>query len=147
MGVTIGYNGDTIASLDTSGSKTLLTAGKYCAGNISVDYQAGSAQTVPCKSFTVTLAADQTAKTYLTSADNEVQSHRSDTSFWVAVIPLWDLFLKRRQLPAPRSEWIPTAGYLSTLRVLSCSKQAAIFASADGKPDLQASNNTEIGCR
>lgn len=37
-GVTIGYKGNTIATIQGSGSKTLKTAGKYCEGDISVDY-------------------------------------------------------------------------------------------------------------
>ena len=37
-GVTIGYKGNTIATIQGSGSKILKTAGKYCEGDISVDY-------------------------------------------------------------------------------------------------------------
>jgi hypothetical protein len=87
MGVTIGYNGSTIASMNASGTKTLLTSGKYCEGNISVVFQDSSGTPVPCRSFSATVAADQTDKTYLTSADSDIASHRSDSSFWVAVIP------------------------------------------------------------
>ncbi len=36
--VTISYKGNTIATMDESGSKTLETQGKYCEDNISVDY-------------------------------------------------------------------------------------------------------------
>ena len=86
MGVTIGYNGSTIASMSASGSKTLLTEGKYCGGNITVSYQESA---VPCRSFTVTVASDQTSKTYLTSAESEIVSHMSDANFWVAVLPLF----------------------------------------------------------
>ena len=89
MGVTIEYKGNTIATMNESGSKSLLTAGKYCEGNIGVSYQESAADPVPCKSFTATITADQTTKTYLTPADNDIVSHRTDANFWVAVIPLF----------------------------------------------------------
>lgn len=37
-GVTIGYKGETIATIQGSGSKTLKTEGKYCEADITVDY-------------------------------------------------------------------------------------------------------------
>ena len=37
-GVTIGYKGSTIATIQGTGSKTLLTEGKYCEDDITVDY-------------------------------------------------------------------------------------------------------------
>ena len=37
-GVTIGYKGSTIATIQGTGAKTLKTSGKYCEGDISVDY-------------------------------------------------------------------------------------------------------------
>lgn len=36
--VSIKYKGNEIATMDASGTKTLLTSGKYCEGDISVDY-------------------------------------------------------------------------------------------------------------
>ena len=47
MGVTIGYNGDTIAGMSASGTKTLLTAGKYCADDITVAYQDDGGEPMP----------------------------------------------------------------------------------------------------
>lgn len=38
--VEISYKGNTIASMNASGSKTLKTAGKYCEGDIGVEYSA-----------------------------------------------------------------------------------------------------------
>lgn len=37
-GVTINYKGDTIATIQGSGSKTLKTQGKYCEADITVEY-------------------------------------------------------------------------------------------------------------
>lgn len=37
-GVDIKYKGNTIASIQATGSKTLKTQGKYCEGDITVDY-------------------------------------------------------------------------------------------------------------
>lgn len=36
--VSIKYKGNEIATMNASGTKTLLTSGKYCEGDISVDY-------------------------------------------------------------------------------------------------------------
>ena len=36
--ITVTYGGNTIATMDASGTKTLNTAGKYCAGNIGLTY-------------------------------------------------------------------------------------------------------------
>lgn len=41
--VVVSYNGSVIASLDASGTKTLLTSGKYCEDDITVAYTAPSA--------------------------------------------------------------------------------------------------------
>lgn len=40
MGVAIKYKGSTIASMNADGTKTLKTAGKYCEGDIGVEYSA-----------------------------------------------------------------------------------------------------------
>lgn len=40
MGVAIKYKGSTIASMNADGTKTLKTAGKYCEGDIGVEYTA-----------------------------------------------------------------------------------------------------------
>lgn len=40
MGVTIKYKDSTIASMNATGSKTLKTGGKYCEGDIDVEYVA-----------------------------------------------------------------------------------------------------------
>lgn len=36
--ISIKYKGNEIATMNASGTKTLLTSGKYCEGNISVEY-------------------------------------------------------------------------------------------------------------
>lgn len=88
MGVNITYKGNSIASMSENGTKTLLTAGKYLEDNISVVLQGGGTA-VPCKSFLVNCATDQTDKTYMTAANNEIVSHLSDPNIWVAIIPLF----------------------------------------------------------
>ena len=85
MGVTITYGGSTIASLSASGSKTLLTAGKYCEGNIGVSYQAES--TPNYRKYTGTIDTDVVgtgAKALLVTSD-EVAAHYTDSTFKVAV--------------------------------------------------------------
>lgn len=36
--ITISYKGSSIATMDASGTKTLLTEGKYCEDDITIDY-------------------------------------------------------------------------------------------------------------
>ena len=85
MGVTIGYGGNTIASLSASGSKTLLTAGKYCEGDISIAYQAES--TPNYRKYTGVIDTDivGTGTKALLVTSDAVASHYSDASFKVAV--------------------------------------------------------------
>ena len=45
--VSIKYKGNEIATMNASGTKTLLTSGKYCEGNISVDYTKPSVVSLP----------------------------------------------------------------------------------------------------
>lgn len=88
MGVKINYKGQEISDMSASGTKTLLTSGKYCEDNIEIVYTGGSTiQT--CKNFVATISSDSTAKTILTSADSDIASHRSDSTFFVAVIAMF----------------------------------------------------------
>ena len=117
MGVTIGYKGNTIATMSAQGTKTLQTAGKYCEDDITVGYvpdgatpsgsinitQNGTVDvtnyasavvavpvpTINSKSVTVTVSADATTKTTLTSADADIAAHRADSSFYVGFVPLF----------------------------------------------------------
>lgn len=56
--VTLTYKGSTIAEINESGSKTLKTAGKYCEGDIGVNYVkpsgGGSGVTIPEEAFVIT---------------------------------------------------------------------------------------------
>lgn len=88
MSVSVEYKGNTIASMSESGTKTLKTAGKYCEGDINISYTA--ALSVPCKSYQVTVDADETGKTILTSSDSDIAAHKDDATFFVAVIPLFE---------------------------------------------------------
>ena len=47
MSLVVNYKGTQIAELTQDGSLTLNTAGKYCEGNISLDYSGGGAPTPP----------------------------------------------------------------------------------------------------
>ena len=69
--------------MQSEGTKVLKTGGKYCDGDITVDYVPGGAAPSNCKTFTVTVSADQTVKYTLTAADADIAAHRADSSFYV----------------------------------------------------------------
>ena len=84
MGVTIGYKGQTIASMDASGTKTLKTAGKYCEADILLNYR----ETLPSyRKYTGAITEDVVGSgakaLLLTSPD--VAAHYADPTFKVAV--------------------------------------------------------------
>lgn len=85
MGVTIGYNGNAIASMNASGSKTLLTSGKYCEDNISVYYQGEIMPNYRKLEGTIQTDTDgaNTTALILTSAD--IAAHYADSTFKVAI--------------------------------------------------------------
>ena len=85
-GVTIHYKNNTIATMQSEGTKVLKTGGKYCDGDITVDYVPGGSAPSNCKTFTVTVSADQTVKYTLTAADADIAAHRADSSFFVGFI-------------------------------------------------------------
>ncbi len=88
MSVTIGYNGDTIASLSSSGTRTLLTAGKYCEDNITVAYQESVVTLPNYRKYEGTITQDVVGagdtKVLLVTSE-EVAAHYTDSSFKVAV--------------------------------------------------------------
>lgn len=49
--ITVTYNGQQIASLSDSGTTTLTTAGKYCDGNVLIEYVKPSPVTITCSSW------------------------------------------------------------------------------------------------
>ena len=51
--ISISYKGNTIATMDATGTKTLLTAGKYCEDDIAIDYVKPSGGGVDKKIVTI----------------------------------------------------------------------------------------------
>lgn len=63
--ITISYNGNTIATMSESGTKTLLTDGKYCEDDITVVYVSPGGGSATLITKTVTANG-----TYNASSDN-----------------------------------------------------------------------------
>ena len=59
--VEINYKGNKIAEMNTAGTKTCKTAGKYCEGDITVTYSGSS---IPSITVTTAYAAGNRVKTY-----------------------------------------------------------------------------------
>lgn len=78
--VTIKYNGNTIASMDSSGNKVLKTGGKYVANNIFVEYQKST--TIETNSYTTSVTFDARLKNgvVMTLSEN-VLAHKDDANF------------------------------------------------------------------
>ncbi len=74
--VTIKYNGSSVAELSNNGSKTLKTSGKYCEGDIVVDYAPNS------KIYEITLAKSS-GWVLLTTLDDNVIEHINDATLKV----------------------------------------------------------------
>ena len=85
-GVTINYKNNTIATMQGEGTKVLKTGGKYCEGDITVDYVPGGAAPSNCKTFTVTVTNEGPGKVVLTDADADIAAHRADSSFYVGFV-------------------------------------------------------------
>ena len=87
MGVTVSYKGNTIASMSSTGSKTLQTAGKYCEADIQLSYQS---EPMPnCRKYTGTISQDIVGSGVSTGAllvnSPEVAAHYADPGFKCAV--------------------------------------------------------------
>ena len=78
--VTIKYNENTIASMDSSGNKVLKTGGKYVANNIFVEYQKST--TIETNSYTTSVTFDARLKNgvVMTLPEN-VLAHKNDANF------------------------------------------------------------------
>lgn len=57
--IVVSYKGETIATLDASGTKTLLTEGKYCEDDITITYVKASAETNSTKSTKKAVNVDE----------------------------------------------------------------------------------------
>ena len=118
MGVTVSYKGETIASMNAGGTKTLKTAGKYCEGDITLGYvpdgitpsgsisittngthdvtdKASAVVAVPTgsmntKAWVFTTASDSAAgaEVPIVSSDAWLLAHKNDSSLVISMINL-----------------------------------------------------------
>lgn len=76
--VTIKYNGEAVAEMNGTGSKTLKTSGKYCEGDIEVNYTPNS------RTYYVTIGTHNPAIwNLLVTLDADVLAHINDPTFTV----------------------------------------------------------------
>lgn len=68
--VNINYKGSKIAGMDASGTKTLLTSGKYCEGDIAVQYTRPAAPAPSLQSKTKSYTPSETAQSETVTADS-----------------------------------------------------------------------------
>ena len=78
--VTIKYNGNTIASMDSSGNKVLKTGGKYVANDIFVEYQKSTTTETNSYTTSVTFSARLRNGVVMTLPEN-VLAHKDDANF------------------------------------------------------------------
>ena len=81
--ISINYKGSKIAELSGTGKKILNTSGKYCEGDIEVNY------TPNCRSYEITLSK-QYDWVLLTALDSDVLEHINDENFTVTFQSLHD---------------------------------------------------------
>lgn len=123
MGVTVSYKGETIASMNTGGTKTLKTAGKYCEGDITLGYvpdgitpsgslnitangtydvtdKASAVVAVPTGSmnskvwvFTTSSDSAGGAEVPIVSSDAWLLAHKNDSSLVITLVPLTPITL------------------------------------------------------
>ena len=87
MGVTIDYKGQTISNMSASGTKILKTAGKYCEGDITVNYQSDSTPLPNYRKYEGTIDTDivGTNEKALLATSDVIATHYTDSTFKVAV--------------------------------------------------------------
>lgn len=68
--VNINYKGSKIAGMDASGTKTLLTSGKYCEGDIAVQYTRPAAPVPSLQNKTKSYTPSETAQSETVTADS-----------------------------------------------------------------------------
>ena len=87
--VTIKYNGSSVAEINGTGSKTLKTSGKYCEGDIFIDYVAKEAGLANGKRWDITLTAGLPSSGYNLTlvTDNWLKENRANPNLCVVVMP------------------------------------------------------------
>ena len=80
-----GANGEQITGTLAlpSGSMNITANGTYDVTNKASAVVAVPAPATNCKSFSVTVATDQTSRYVVSSADSDIAAHRSDSTFYV----------------------------------------------------------------
>lgn len=146
--VTIKYKGNVVADMSAEGTKTLKTSGKYCEGDIVVDYTPSTtSQVVNSKTFDITLSKSS-GWVKLITLDSEVKSHINDPTFTVLLVIKSDYeyvnyagsIFCASNTSSGRSNSYPTYGY--------CNRQVSETSMSSGPiyyPANHASTSTPIG--
>lgn len=85
--VTIKYKGNSIATMDDSGTKTLNTSGKYCEDNFTIEYVARETGLADVKRWDITSTGDVSSSIVRLVTDDWLKEHGADDNLVVMVIP------------------------------------------------------------
>lgn len=143
--ITINYKGSSIATMDASGTKTLLTEGKYCEDDIDVVYTKPSV--IPSNWTlidTKTIALQEYTSTTVEETDTGIDVSALDYAF-LAVVVTCDTAI------SSSSEWGMTVAllgrYISTGRVsqIGCAQQVGTATLSYASLSASTTNITNAG--
>ena len=83
--VDISYKGDTIAQMNTDGTKTLRTGGCYCEGDVVITYTPRTDDRL--RHWDVAVTGEIVSNRVTILQDDWLKAHRADANLCVAIIP------------------------------------------------------------
>lgn len=121
--ITVTYKGATVTSLDASGNITLGTAGKYCEGNILIEYDRPSAPSPVLQSRTASYTPSTSQQSETITAESGYDG-LSSVSVTVDAMPTGSVTIPATTITATPSISVDSSGLIST----SVSTSATVVA-------------------